>query len=302
MTAKRPRKSASSARGARVGRSFSRDDRHGGSNGRRGSSIARQAAPARGGRGGAARGLGGDQVEGRHAVHELLAAGNRKVREVWIADGLDRSEMIDEIIDLCDDNGVSLNEVSRVRIDTLALSDAPQGVIAFAQALEEAPLEDLCKTIDGVKPFLLVFDGITDPHNLGSLIRSGECAGITGVVLPRHRSANITPTVAKVAAGAIEHVPMAVAAGVPAALSTCKEAGVWTVGLDMDGEADIHDLAVSDQPVALVLGAEGSGLSRLTKDRCDLLARIPQYGAVASLNVAAAGAVAAFQIAHQRSS
>ena len=283
-----------------------------GSGGGRGGTGA--AAGARGGNRGGARGneevapkwnqtpsgLGGEQIEGRHAVRELLTAEKRKVKEVWIASGVDESDIIDDIVDMCRERRITLHEVSRVRLEAAAKSDNPQGVLAYANALPNQILEDMCETKDGVKPFLLALDGVTDPHNVGSLIRTGECAGITGVVLPRHRSAHVTPTVAKVSAGAVEHLPMSLVPGLPAALATVKAKGVWTVGLDMDGDVDISELAVADKPIMLVMGAEGTGLARLTRERCDIVARIPQYGSVASLNVAAAGAIACFEIAKCR--
>jgi 23S rRNA (guanosine2251-2'-O)-methyltransferase len=193
---------------------------------------------------------------------------------------------------------VPVKQVGRESLMRASRSDAPQGVLAYAEPLHEYKLEEL---IDPeTNPFLLAFDGVTDPHNLGAIIRTGECSGVTGVILPKHRSVHITPTVAKASAGAIEHVPMAMVGGLPSALSECKDAGVWTVGLDMDGDTDIHDLTVADQPLVLIFGAEGKGLSRLTKQRCDVLARIPQYGNVASLNVSAAGAIACFEVARKR--
>lgn len=248
----------------------------------------------------AGRGIGGEQIEGRRAVRELLAAEKRRVREVYLSQDVEDSELVAEILDLCSTRRVPMRHVSRARLAQLAKTEAPQGVVALAAPLPERDLADLCETSEGRPPFLLAFDGVTDPHNLGALIRTGECAGVSGVVLPRHRSANVTPTVAKVSAGAIEHVPMALVAGVPAALASCKTAGLWVVGLDPDGSTDIDELAVADQPIVLVLGAEGAGLGRLTRQRCDVLAKIPQYGSVASLNVAAAGAVACFAVAGRR--
>lgn len=252
--------------------------------------------------GGAARphskGIGGEQVEGRRAVRELLAAQERRVREVWIADGANENDVLIEIMDLARDQRVTVKKVGRESLHRTASSESPQGVLAFAEALHEYELEELIDP--AMNPFLLAFDGVTDPHNLGAIIRTGECAGITGIILPRHRSVHVTPTVAKASAGAIEHVPMAMVAGLPAALTECKDAGVWTVGLDMDGDVDIQDLTVADQPLVMIFGAEGKGLSRLTKQRCDVLARIPQYGNVASLNVSAAGAVACFEVAKKR--
>jgi 23S rRNA (guanosine2251-2'-O)-methyltransferase len=229
----------------------------------------------------------------------LLLSG-RRVREIWVAEGTDESDLINEITNIAVSRHVPIRRVGRPQLQHSARSDAPQGVIAFTSELPEAEVDDLLDRSTR-SPFLLVFDGVTDPHNLGALMRTGECAGVTGIVLPKHRSAHVTPTVAKSSAGAVEHMPIAVVPGIPAFLTQCKEAGVWTIGLDPDGDTDIHDLHVADQPIALVCGAEGAGLSRLTKQRCDLLARIPQYGSVASLNVAAAGAVACFEIARLRS-
>ena len=149
-------------------------------------------------------------------------------------------------------------------------------------------------------PFLLVLDGVTDPPQPRALLRSAEVAGATGAVLPRHRSAHITPTVAKASAGAIEHLQLALVPGIPAALIRLKELGVWTVGLDGDAPTPVFGFAVATEPVALVLGSEGSGLGRLTRERCDLLVGIPGHGLIGSLNVAAAGAVACFEVARAR--
>jgi 23S rRNA (guanosine2251-2'-O)-methyltransferase len=167
--------------------------------------------------------------------------------------------------------------------------------------VEEAPLESLCEPgRRGKVPFLLVLDGITDPHNLGALLRSAECAGATGVVLPRHRSAHLSPTVAKVAAGAIEYLPMALVAGIPTALQRLSALGVWSVGLVGEAKQSFYDLDLGSQPVALVLGSEGTGLAPLTRKRCDTLASIPQHGSLSSLNVSVAGAIACFDVARQR--
>jgi 23S rRNA (guanosine2251-2'-O)-methyltransferase len=170
--------------------------------------------------------------------------------------------------------------------------------------LDEADLDDLCRPAKrGRKePFLMVLDGVTDPHNLGSLLRIAECAGVTGVVVGRHRSVHVTPTVAKVSAGAIEHLPIAVVPGIPSALARIGDLGVVTVGMDATAKRSFYELeAEVSGPVALVLGAEGVGLSALVRRRCAVLATIPQYGRLGSLNVAAAGAVACFELARHRS-
>lgn len=246
------------------------------------------------------RELGGDQVEGRQAVRELLLAGRRKVREIQVEAGLPAADILDDITELAADARVPVYEVTTAKLRSLAKTDAPQGVVARAQPLEEVDLDALATPRRGHPPFLLVFDGVTDPGNLGAALRSAEGAGVSGVVLPRHRAAHITPTVTKAAAGAIEHLPMALVGGVPAAIAQLRDLGVWVVGLDMAGDRTVHDLAMGSDPVALVLGAEGSGLSRLARERCDVLARIPLRGTLSSLNVGAATAVACFEVARQR--
>ncbi len=247
------------------------------------------------------RQLGGDQVEGRHAVRELLLAGTRRVREVVLASGMDDAPILDDIVDLCDEQKIKIKEVSKNRFDALARTESAQGVIALAAPLREHDLDELARSVPGQPPpFLILFDGVTDPGNLGAVLRSAECAGVTGVILPRHRSALVSPTVTKTAAGAVEHLPMAVVSGAAGAIARLKELGVWVVGLDASASRSIHDLSVADEPVALVLGSEGSGLSRLARERCDALASIPLLGMLSSLNVAAAGAVACFEVARQR--
>lgn len=245
------------------------------------------------------RGLGGEQVEGRHAVRELLLAGKRRVKDVWLAEDLDPAPIVDDIVQLAEEARVKVRRVSRAHLEATARSDAPQGVLAHAAPIQEADLDRLV-TRSTRTPFLVCLDGITDPHNLGALLRTAECAGATGAVLPRHRSAHVTPTVAKAAAGAVEHVPMALVSGMASALTRLKELGVWTVGLDAAGDTSLFDLTVATEPVAVVLGAEGKGLSRLVRERCDVLASIPLRGALASLNVSAAGAVALYEVARRR--
>ena len=143
----------------------------------------------------------------------------------------------------------------------------------------------------------MALDGVTDPGNLGAVLRVAETAGVTGVIVPRHRSARLSPAAVKAAAGAVEHLPVAAVSGVPALLDRAARAGVWSVGLDAEGEADVFALDVADRPLVVVLGAEGRGLSRLARERCDLVAAIPMRGALESLNVATAAAVACHAIA-----
>ncbi len=240
-------------------------------------------------------------MEGRRAVLELLAVGRRTVRRVLLADEQDASPQLDRIEQLAGRMRVPVETVPWARLNAQARTEAHQGVLALARPLEPVPLADLA-TPDkhGTAPFLLVAAGITDPRNLGALLRSAECAGVTGVVLPRHRSARLSPTVAKTAAGAIEHLPFAVVGGVPAALSELRELGVWSIGLAGEVKESLYDLPLGEGPVALVVGSEEKGLAPLVRRRCDAVVAIPQHGALPSLNVGVAGAVACFEVARQR--
>jgi len=241
-------------------------------------------------------------VEGRQAVRELLAANRRPVTRLFLADGMDPAAILDEIEAIAAKRRVRIEYISRKRLDSLARTEGPQGVVALAKPVRETPLDVLAQHAPGGRaPFLLVLDGITDPQNVGALLRSAECAGVTGVVFPRHRSAHLSPTVVKVAAGAVEYLPMAVVPGVPAALQRLDDLGVMTVGLDAGAPRPLHELVVGDEPVAVILGSEGSGLAALTRKRCRTLVSIPQRGTLSSLNVATAGAIACFDIARHRS-
>ena len=233
---------------------------------------------------------------------ELLAAGRRPVVDVWLADGVDDAPILQRIEELAAGGRVPVRRVNRTRLLAEAATEAPQGVLAHARPLPESDLDDLCRPAPGgPAPFLLAVDGVSDPRNLGALLRSAEAAGVTGAVLPRHRAVHVTPTVAKAAAGAIERVPMTVVPGMPAALARAKELGCWVVGLAGDGERSLfEDLAVADQPVVVVVGAEGGGLSRLARARCDLVVHIPMRGRLPSLNVGAAGALALFEVSRRR--
>jgi 23S rRNA (guanosine2251-2'-O)-methyltransferase len=290
----RGRRPSADARGARAP-APSRTGRRPATTGGRGQTT----QPA--GRRPAAKGLGGEQVEGRQAVRELLLAGRRKVHEVWVSRELEDAGVISDIVDLASAKRVPVQEVARRRLEAQARSEAPQGVLAKAAALPEAELDDLTARRGRTAPFLVAVDGVTDPGNLGALLRSAEGAGVTGVVLPRHRAVHITPTVAKAAAGAIEHLDLAVVAGLPAALQRLAAQRLWIVGLDDSADRSLFDLGdLATEPIVLVLGAEGTGLSRLTRERCDVVVRIPMLGRLSSLNVSAAAALACYEVTRHR--
>lgn len=268
--------------------------------GGRGAASSRQREDGHAGSAGEGRrqkGPGGDRIEGRQAVRELLIADRRGVREIIMQSGLDDAVILEDIAMLAHDRRVTVRELGRSAFDALTDTESAQGVLAEAEPLPTFELEDL---IAEPNPFLVMVDGLTDPHNLGAIFRSADAAGVTGIILPKHRSARISATVAKTSAGAIEHVPIATVAGVPAAIQLLQKHDVWVIGLDETGTRSIFDLDLADQPLCMVLGAEGPGLSRLTRERCDALVSIPMQGAVASLNVSAAGTVAMFDVARRR--
>ena len=238
--------------------------------------------------------LGGDQVEGRRAVLELLRAGKRRARAVYLSSTVGRDDGVQEIVERA---GGSLRVVAPERVENIARTEVHQGVVAMAPPLRVADFDEML-AVKGA--FLVAIDGVTDPRNLGAILRSAETAGATGIVLPRHRSARITPVVAKAAAGAIEYLPIALVGGIPAAIQLAARAGCWSVGLDEGGDRSLFDLDLADQPIVLVLGSEGKGLARLTRDRCDVLVRIPMHGHLSSLNVSAAATLACHEVARRR--
>jgi 23S rRNA (guanosine2251-2'-O)-methyltransferase len=252
------------------------------------------------------KGLGGEQIEGRQAVRELLLAGRRRVSEIWISTELfardgTPDEGVADIVALAAANRVPVAHVARSKLDHRARTDAPQGVIAFAAPLPEADLADLVRRRPGRAPFLVAIDGVTDPGNLGAILRSCEGAGVHGVLLPRHRTVHVTPTVAKASAGAVEHVPIALVPGLPSTLVRLRDLGIWVVGLDDAAERTLFDIGdLAEEGICIVLGAEGAGLSRLVRERCDLLVSIPMRGRISSLNVAAAAALATYEVTRHR--
>ncbi len=239
----------------------------------------------------------GEVLEGINPVREALLAGRRRVRELWLAQDLDSATM-EDLVELGKSRRAQVRLVTRREIDAKAASAVPQGVIARVDSISLHDPVDLVRSAR--KPLLIALDGVTDPHNLGAVIRTATCFGASGVVLPRHGSARITPVVAKAAAGGIEWTPLAVVAGLPNTLADLARAGVWIVGLAADGESDVFDIGVADAPVCLVVGAEGAGLSRLVRARCDVIAKVPMVGQLDSLNVSVATGIAVAAISRAR--
>ena len=233
---------------------------------------------------------------GIHAVGEALRAG-RPLERVVIARG-SSNRRLQAVIDECRRRGVPLHFEPRDALDRLALGEVHQGVLAVAAGQPYARLEDVIARLD--HPGLLVLlDGVEDPHNLGAIIRSAYAAGADAVVLPGRRTAGLTGSVSKAAAGTLEHLPVARATNLNRAIEQLKEKNYWVFGLDERADQD-YDQADYRGNVALVLGGEGKGLHRLTAERCDVLVRIPVVGRIASLNVSVAAGIVLFEVQRQR--
>ncbi len=241
----------------------------------------------------------GEQIEGRHAVRELLIAGKRRVQAVNLIDGQEEADILEDIVSLAEMQGVSVRELPRKKFEAIAQTTSHQGVLAQAAPIEFVSLDELMQNPDA---FIIVLDGITDPQNFGSILRVAECAGVTGVVITERRSVRVTPTVTKTAAGALEHVPICQVAGIPSALLELQKNEMLTVGLDAAGEIDLFDdQAPLERPIAVVMGKEGSGLSKLVRQRVDKLLSIPLLGQLNSLNVSTATAIACFEVVRRQS-
>jgi 23S rRNA (guanosine2251-2'-O)-methyltransferase len=232
---------------------------------------------------------------GRRPVLELLRAG-RAAEKVLIGEGLAPSQVLGEIRRRAEEAEVPVRMVPRSRLDQMTGGANHQGVAALTGRFRYTPLDKLlAETVST----LLFLDGLTDPHNLGSLLRSADCAGFGGVVIPAHRSVGITGAVRRVSAGAAEVVPVARVKNLGQAIDEARRAGLWIVGLDEKASEDLWTSDLTEPPVGLVLGAEDKGMSRTIRERCDGLLRIPQKGRIGSLNVAVAGAIAMFEIARK---
>jgi 23S rRNA (guanosine2251-2'-O)-methyltransferase len=196
---------------------------------------------------------------------------------------------------------IPIQYFDKSKLDSISQTRTHQGVILEVAAKEYVEVEDILKIAEekGEKPFILVLDGITDTNNLGSIIRSAECAGVHGIILPKRRSATLNATVSKVAAGALEYVPVARVTNLVQTLRSLKNEGLWIVAADMDGKTNYQDADLTG-PTALVIGSEGEGLARLAKDECDLIVKIPMKGKISSLNAGVAAALIMFEISKQR--
>ena len=237
-------------------------------------------------------------VIGRNAVKELLAEG-RDVEKIYVQKG-EREGSINVLIGLAAERKIPLIELDRQKMDKMCGNLRHQGIIAMASEQNYSSVEQILEYARerGEAPFIVLLDGVEDPHNLGAIIRSAECMGAHGIIIPKRRAVGLTPTVAKSSAGAIMHMKIAKVTNLSQTIDELKEEGLWFYAADMDGDS-IYESNLTGA-VGIVLGSEGEGISRLVKEKCDFVISIPMYGNVNSMNVSCAAAVILSEVAHQK--
>ena len=240
-----------------------------------------------------------DVLIGRNAVTEAPRAG-RGINKILLADG-DREGQVSEITALAKERGIILQFVERSKIESIAGGLRHQGVLAYVAPVAYAELEDILAKAEaaGEPPFLLLLDELEDPHNLGALLRTADATGVHGVLIPKRRSVPLTATVAKTSAGAVEYVPVARIGNISQTLKALKEKGFWVAGADMDGSQNYYEADLTG-PLVLVVGSEGKGMGRLTKEQCDFIVKMPMVGKINSLNASVAGSILMYESMRQR--
>ena len=240
-----------------------------------------------------------DVVVGRNAVTEALKSG-RTVNRLLVADQ-DGQGSVREIIRIARENGAIVEMGARSQIEAIARGFRHQGVLAYTSPVDYKSLDELLETAKkkSDSPFLLLLDELEDPHNLGAILRTADAVGVDGGLIPRRRSCPLSATVAKTSAGAVEYVPVARIGNIAQTIKDLKQEGFWIIGADMDGTVDYFDADLTGATV-LVVGNEGRGISRLVRESCDILVRIPMLGKINSLNVSVAGAVLMYESLRQR--
>lgn len=244
--------------------------------------------------------LKNDIIEGRNAVIEALRAG-RAIDKIFIAKG-DVDKTLGHIASKARDKGIVVVEADRRKLDFMSQTHAHQGVVALAAVREYCEIADILAIAAerNEAPFVIVCDEISDPHNLGAIIRSAECVGAHGVIIPKRRSAGLTAVVDKTSAGALEHMAVARVPNLVSAIETLKKNGLWIYGTAAEGSNELWKTDLTG-PACIVIGSEGAGISRLVREKCDFLVSIPLRGQISSLNASAAAAVLLYEALRQRS-
>lgn len=241
--------------------------------------------------------LTGEMIAGKNPVLEALRAG-REINKLWIAEGVKKTG-VQELMDLAKEQGVLVQFVPKQKVDKLA--ENHQGIVASVAAYDYAELDDLFNAAKAKNedPFFLLLDELEDPHNLGSIMRTADAIGAHGIIIPKRRAVGLTAVVAKASTGAIEHVPVVRVTNLAQTVDELKERGVWIAGTDAKGSADYRKMDAT-LPLALIIGSEGKGMSRLLKDKCDFLYHLPMVGHVTSLNASVAAALLMYEVYRKR--
>ncbi|MBR5490540.1 MAG: 23S rRNA (guanosine(2251)-2'-O)-methyltransferase RlmB [Oscillospiraceae bacterium] len=240
-----------------------------------------------------------DLIEGRNAVTEALRAG-RNIDKIYIAKG-EVDKTLGHIASRAREMGIVVVEADRRKLDSMSVTHSHQGVVALAAVREYSSIDDILRIAEerGEAPFVIVCDEISDHHNLGAIIRTAECVGVHGIIIPKRRSAGLTPIVGKTSAGAVEHMAVARVSNLTAAIKELKDRGLWVYGTAADAPAGMWETNLSG-PICLVIGSEGDGMGRLVRENCDVLVSIPMHGKVNSLNASAAAGILMYEVLRQR--
>lgn len=239
-----------------------------------------------------------DKIIGRNPVLEAIKSG-RDIDKIFIKKGKPEGSLV-SLIRKARDKGIVVSEVDKQKLDELAPDVNHQGVVAFVSEVEYKTIDDIIKTAEerDESPFVIICDRITDPHNIGAIIRTADCVGAHGVIVPKRNSAPINEVVAKTSAGAVEYVNICRVTNLASAIDTLKEKGFWITGADMDGSS-MYDIDLKGS-IGIVIGNEGEGISRLVREKCDFIASIPMHGNVSSLNASVAAGVLMYEALRQR--
>lgn len=238
-------------------------------------------------------------IEGRNAVTEAIRSG-RAINKVFLADG-DTDRALGRLAAMAKEAGAVVVRIDRRRLNEMSPTGAHQGIIAAVAAHEYATVDALLESARarGEAPLLVVCDELSDPHNLGAIIRTAECAGAHGVIIPKRRSVGLTAVVGKASAGALEYLPVARVSNIAATLRELKKQGIWVFGTAADGTVSLHSADLRG-PAAIVIGNEGAGMSRIVAEECDFRVSIPMKGKISSLNASAAAAILLYEAVRQR--
>ena len=240
-----------------------------------------------------------DQIEGRNSVLELLES-NRDINKIYVSRG-EKHGSINKILAIAKEKRIVTVEVDKSKLDAMSQTENHQGVIAIVPPFEYCEVDDILENAKqkNEQEFILILDGIEDPHNLGSIIRTAETAGVHGIIIPKRRAASVNSTVNKVSAGAVEHMKIARVNNINETIKYLKENGVWICGTDMDTNTEYYKQDLTG-PIAIVIGSEGFGMSRLVKENCDFLVKIPMKGKITSLNASVSAGIVIYEALKQR--